>query len=214
MTTPNDAAAGTASSENGAGAGNTGAGGAGTSGNTKVSVDASATQSTGAGAGAGAANEYHGTADKYSAPQGSTYSQAFNDELHAAAKDLGLNQKGLDKLYGVAGRHMKSVQQEFDAAHSANTKQWLEAVTNDKEIGGDRLDESRAIAAKGMDFAASPELRAIMKESGLENHPEFLRAFYRVGKAVSEDKFVRGGGSQNGEKSPLFTYDKSDHQAS
>jgi hypothetical protein len=44
-----------------------------------------------------------------------------------------------------------------------------------------------------MDAFATPELRTLLNESGLGNHPEIIRAFYRAGKAISEDGFVAGG---------------------
>jgi hypothetical protein len=62
-----------------------------------------------------------------------------------------------------------------------------------------------------MDLVASPALKAILKESGLENHPEFFRAFYRMGKLVAEDRIVRGVPRPAGDTG-TFTYEKSDHK--
>jgi hypothetical protein len=36
----------------------------------------------------------------------------------------------------------------------------------------------------------TPELRTLLNESGLGNHPEVIRMMYRAGKAISEDRFV------------------------
>lgn len=68
--------------------------------------------------------------------------------------------------------------------------EWAEASRADKEFGGANLDENMAVAKKAMDKFATPELRALLNESGLGNHPELIRVFYRAGKAISEDKFV------------------------
>ena len=38
----------------------------------------------------------------------------------------------------------------------------------------------------------TPELRDVLNMTGLGNHPEIIRAFYRAGKAISEDAFVSG----------------------
>jgi hypothetical protein len=44
----------------------------------------------------------------------------------------------------------------------------------------------------------SAELVDIMAKSGLSQHPEFIRAFHKIGKAVSEDKLVPAAKSANG----------------
>ena len=48
------------------------------------------------------------------------------------------------------------------------------------------------VAKKALETFGTPELRTLLNESGMGNNPEVIRAFYRVGKAISEDKFVSG----------------------
>jgi len=43
-----------------------------------------------------------------------------------------------------------------------------------------------------MDKFGTPELTKLLNASGMGNHPEIIRAFYRAGKAISEDSFVGG----------------------
>ena len=133
-------------------------------------------------------------------------------DLHAAAKDLNLSDKSVAKLYGVATKHAVRTDTALKSAHETNLKTWQGQTAADAEFGGEKLEANRAVAAKGLETFATPELRQIWKESGLENHPEFFRFAYRVGKAVSEDKFVGGGNQNRGENTGLFTYNKSDHK--
>lgn len=120
--------------------------------------------------------------------------QAFSE----VAKELNLSQeaaqKVLDKMGPViAGRHAETLAQ-------AKT-QWVEGAKVDAEFGGEKLAENLAVAKKALDKFGSPELRTLLNESGLGNHPEIIRAFFRAGKAISEDKFVPAtGGSPKGTK--------------
>lgn len=114
------------------------------------------------------------------------------------AKELNLTQdaaqKVLDKMGPViAGRHAEALTQA--------KAQWVEAAQTDKEYGGDKLSENLAVAKKALDTFGSPELRTLLNESGLGNHPEIIRAFFKAGKAISMDKFVpAGGGSPKGQR--------------
>jgi hypothetical protein len=69
---------------------------------------------------------------------------------------------------------------------------WGEAVKTDQEIGGAKLDENLAVARRAVDAFGSPALKELLNTTGLGNHPEVVKAFYKAGKAISEDGFVRG----------------------
>lgn len=118
------------------------------------------------------------------------------------ARELNLTQEAaqmlLDKMGPViAGRHAETLNQ-------AKT-QWLESTKTDKEFGGDKLQENLGIAKKALDTFGTPELRTLLNESGLGNHPEIIRAFYRAGKAISEDGFVTGGRNNGASGDPAKT---------
>lgn len=68
-----------------------------------------------------------------------------------------------------------------------------DAARADKEIGGDKLADTVATAQKALDRFGSDALRSWLDESGAGNHPEIIRAFAAVGRAISEDGFVPGG---------------------
>lgn len=105
------------------------------------------------------------------------------------AKSQNLSQEAAQKLLDAMAPAAAARQQEqIEAVKS----QWVESSKSDKEIGGDKLNENMAIAKKALDQFGTPELRDLLNESGLGNHPEIIRAFYRAGKAISEDGFVAG----------------------
>ncbi|MFJ1253419.1 protease [Cupriavidus sp. CuC1] len=119
------------------------------------------------------------------------------EQFSEVARELNLPQdaaqKVLDKMAPVLAAR------QADALEAART-QWAETAKVDKEFGGDKLNENLAVAKKALDQFGTPELRTLLNESGLGNHPEVLRVFYRAGKAISEDRFVPGGAGGKGQQ--------------
>jgi hypothetical protein len=72
----------------------------------------------------------------------------------------------------------------------------MEASKQDKEFGGPALAENLSVAKKALDAFGTAELRTLLNESGLGNHPEIVRLFFRAGKAISEDRVVTGSTGQ------------------
>jgi len=157
-------------------------------------------------------DERYGSPEKgYATPKDWAQPAELTTALHGLGKDLNLSDKAMEKVYAVANAHAHSVQSAFDAAHSQNLATWKADSAKDSEFGGEKFSENRAVALKGMEYIAEPKLREILKESGLEDHPEFFRVFYRVGKLVSEDRIVRGTARPAGDPG-TFTYGNSDHK--
>ncbi len=73
-------------------------------------------------------------------------------------------------------------------------RSWQDEVRNDREIGGARLAANLGVAAKAVDRFGGDALRQALNVSGAGNHPEIIRAFIRIGKAISEDGLVMGRG--------------------
>lgn len=119
--------------------------------------------------------------------------QAFDDQVIGAfsevAKELNLSQDAAQKVLDKMAPVIASRQAEqISAAQAA----WTESAKTDKEYGGEKLTENLAVAKQALDQFGTPELRTLLEESGLGNHPEVIRMFYRTGKAISEDRFVSG----------------------
>lgn len=121
-------------------------------------------------------------------PEGVELDSVAADEFKAIAKELKLDQASAQKVADV-GAKMAQRQAE---KHTELVKSWVESVKADKDLGGDKLQENLAVAKKALDTFGTPELRDVLNATGLGNHPEVIRAFYRAGKAISEDRFVQG----------------------
>lgn len=125
---------------------------------------------------------------EFKMPEGITLDEAAADEFRQVAKEEALKPEQAQKYADVAAR---MVQRQAEA-HANLVQSWVEQVKTDKELGGDKLDVNLSVAKKALDAFGTPELRDVLNMSGLGNHPELIRAFYKMGQAISEDRFVRG----------------------
>lgn len=145
---------------------------------------------------------------EFQMPEGVELDKAAADEFSAIAKELKLDQATAQKVADVGA---KMAQRQIEA-HARQVEAWVEQVKTDKEIGGDKLNENLAVARKAIDAFGSPELKELLNGSGLGNHPAVIKAFYKAGKAISEDRFVTGSpkGANSGDAaSKLFPTMKS-----
>lgn len=137
-----------------------------------------------------------GAPEKYEfkAPEGKEYDPQVLESFSTAAKDANLSQEAAQKLIDSMAPALAQRQQaQVEAVH----QDWLEASKNDSEFGGDKLKENLVIAKKGYEFA-SPALRELMEKTHLGDHPEVVRLFIKIGKEISEDKFVGGKATDAG----------------
>jgi antitoxin component HigA of HigAB toxin-antitoxin module len=125
---------------------------------------------------------------EFSMPEGVELDKTAVDEFQTIAKELKLDQASAQKVADI-GAKMAQRQTE---AHAKLVESWVETVKTDKEIGGDAMDQNLAVARKALETFGTPELRDVLNSTGLGNHPEVIRAFYKAGKLISEDKFVAG----------------------
>lgn len=140
------------------------------------------------------------TPEKYEfqAREGRSYDPEVIAAYGAAAKELGLTQDAAQKLLDS----VVPVMQDRQALQQKEVMaKWAEEATADKEIGGDKLQENLGIARKALDAFATPEFVRFLDESGLGNHPEMIRAWRKVGAAISEDSIVTGKGAPQPQRS-------------
>ena len=124
------------------------------------------------------------------------------EDLKALAKDLKLP---IDQAQKIADLGQKQAQRWLQAQEQAiqdATAQWVEQVKTDKELGGEALNANLATAKTALNKFGSPELTKLLDESRLGNHPEVIRFFHRVGKAIGDDSLVPGGRTTNRPANP------------
>lgn len=125
---------------------------------------------------------------EFTMPDGVQLDKTAADEFTTIAKELKLTAADAQKVADV-GAKMAQRQAE---AHTKLVESWVESVKADKEIGGDNLAENLAVARKAIDTFGTPELKDVLDATGFGNHPAVIKAFYKAGKAISQDTFVSG----------------------
>ncbi|EOT1889046.1 peptidase [Citrobacter freundii] len=135
------------------------------------------------------------------APEKYEFKPAEGQELDAAAleqfepiaRELNLTNEQAQKMVDLYGtKIMPMVQQQQVEAWQKQTEGWAESVKADKEIGGDKLTSSISTAQRALETFGTPELKEYLNTTGLGNHPELIKVFVKVGKAMSEDGMVTG----------------------
>lgn len=111
--------------------------------------------------------------------------------LEPVARELGLNNEQAQKLVDIYG---KDILPKIEARQQENwakqTEAWANEVKTDKEIGGDAFVANVGLAQKALDTFAPAGLREYLETTGLGNHPDLVRCFVKVGKAMSEDSMI------------------------
>lgn len=116
-------------------------------------------------------------------------------------KEIGLTNEQAQQLVPVAEQFAQRIAEQMEAAATANVAQqraaWLAEAQAAEDIGGAKWSDTLVAAAKGLDalgFTKGTPFRDLLDDSGLGNHPDMIRAWLKVGRAVSEDSdFVRSG---------------------
>lgn len=145
------------------------------------------------------AGEETGVPEKYewTAPEGfeGELDQATLESFEPVARELGLNQEQADKLVALHAQSLQKANESAREQQSQQLEQWQNDLRNDPEFGGAKFDANVKAAQKAVESFGSPGLKEALEESGLGNHPELVRTFAQIGKAISEDGFIPGGKS-------------------
>ena len=139
-----------------------------------------------------------GAPEKYEfkAPEGKNFDNEVITTYSQVARELNLSQASAQKMLDTLGPKLAERQMaQIDTIRQG----WVDSSRIDKEFGGESLDKNMSVAKKALDTFGTPELRTVLNQSGLGNHPEVIRFFYRAGKSISEDGYV-GPSSGSGSK--------------
>lgn len=138
------------------------------------------------------ANKPQGAPEKYEAfklPDGMTISADVEKEFTTLARGLNLPQDKAQALIDLQVKAAQKSQEESVAQFEKMKSEWKAKTL--KFLGANK-DQSLAYAAKFLDKVGDKDLRKVLDESGLGNHPALVKAFIEAGKLIGEDNFVEG----------------------
>ena len=130
--------------------------------------------------------------EDFAAPEGVQLDAELVGDLKTIAKELNLSQKDAQRVADLGPKLMQKLQGHQAEAFAQIRQTWADTAKADKEIGGEAFAENLGVAKKALDSFGTPELRTLLNESGIGNHPELIRFMVRAGKAISSDTFVAG----------------------
>ena len=107
-------------------------------------------------------------------------------------REAGLTNEAAQKLVDMRIAEVNAQESTAVEKLVAQHTEWLNATKADTEIGGANLDTSVKHAQSAIARFGSPELKSFLDLSGAGSHPELVRAFARIGKAMAEDVIVTG----------------------
>lgn len=142
-----------------------------------------------------------GAPEKYEfkAGEGQELDTAALEQFEPIARELNLTNEQAQKMVDLYGtKIMPMVQKQQAESWQKTTEKWAADVKADKEIGGDKLTANLSAAQRALDQFGDPELKEYLDSTGLGNYPALVKAFIKVGKAMSEDKVVTGGHESGG----------------
>jgi hypothetical protein len=120
-------------------------------------------------------------------PEGFTADEKAVSGFKELAQKSGLKAEAAQNLFDFyVGLQQQQAQADALAAQQDAEAQ-LTAAKADPDIGGKRWDESISLGRKAVERLAAQPVVKLLEERGLGNHPEVLKLFARLGKAVGED---------------------------
>lgn len=153
--------------------------------------------------------------DLFNAPENYDYKEVklpenmkLDEELllkfNPIAKKLNLSQKGANEIMALAVELVQKRSEDFQkfTQHALDIKiaQYEDMLVNDKEIGGNKLDDTLKVANVAYEAFVPDDVKEIFANSGLNKHPSIVKMFLQFGKLCQEDKFTSGSASTKDER--------------
>jgi len=140
-------------------------------------------------------------------PEGTNLDDAALEQITERARKLGLTQEQAEKLLEQENTNAAKAAEQQQETWKSQVEEWGKAVKSDKEIGGDKYDATVKASRQAVERFASPELKKALNETGFGNHPELVRCFAKIGKAMGEEQPASGspgGGAAKDTASILY----------
>lgn len=130
----------------------------------------------------------------FTVPEGVQLNEEITTSFKSILEDAKLSpQEKAQSLLDLQGKLTQSLMESQEQAKAEQAQQWAAQIKADKELGGENYSKTVETAVKAIEQYGTPELRSLLNETGIGNHPELVKFCHRIGKALSEDGLVMGG---------------------
>ena len=124
-------------------------------------------------------------------------------------KDVNISEAQVEKIAELSTKHKLSTEAaqeildsqvesrsevlaQLESEHESKVESWIKDIKSDTELGGTKFKESAEQAQRVVKKFGSEKLTQILNETGYGNHPELVRTFARIGRAMADDKLITG----------------------
>lgn len=126
-------------------------------------------------------------------PEGLTVNETTLNEFKKVAKEAGLNAESASAVAGWYAKYEQDAAKEVEQQMEADDVKWVKEITDDPDLGGEKLESSKRDVVKALRHFGGQKLVDDLVALRLDNLPSLFRAFATVGKAMGEDKSGLGG---------------------
>jgi len=133
------------------------------------------------------------TMDSFELPEGFEVDEKLSGKFLELVNDTDMSavEKG-QALINLQTETIKMAADKLSQAYIDTQTEWREAVDNDPDVGGSKLDDHVANAAKVLDTYGDKEFRQILDSTGAGNHISTFRFFVAISKVLNEGGPVHG----------------------
>jgi hypothetical protein len=160
-----------------------------------TSASGGTTPETSAGAQKGATDSVPESYE-FVAPDGVTFDDNLLKDVEAFAREHSLPNASAQKIADMGLKLQSNFVASLNDAVKVQQDQWQEALRGDPEIGGEKLEEMRGVAALAV-TTYFPELNEYLEKSGLMHNPALIKGLVRIGKTLRQDTPPGGSESRN-----------------
>lgn len=115
------------------------------------------------------------------------------DKLNQVCKKAGITQKQAQMLFSAYENDVYNFNQQLQSSYNQQLQSWRDAVMNDKELGQQNFEKTKANIKNVISRFGSSELSDFLNKSGLGYNPDFVRFVNKVGSLISNDNNFIGG---------------------
>ena len=115
------------------------------------------------------------------------------DKLNQVCKKAGITQKQAQMLFSAYENDAFNFNQQLQRSYNQQLQSWRDAVMNDRELGQENIEKTKANIKNVIGRFGSSELSDFLNKSGLGYNPDFVRFVNKVGSLISNDNNFIGG---------------------
>ncbi|MCD7712731.1 MAG: hypothetical protein LUJ25_08545 [Firmicutes bacterium] len=126
------------------------------------------------------------------------------ESFTGTCRELGLSKNQAEQVLAWQKDRLREAEVETRRNTEMVMREWNTEIRNDSEFGGIRYTRTIADARAALQtFDPDGSLRQLLKDTYGEYHPDVIRFAARVGRAISEHKFVEGSAGPEPKQTPL-----------